>query len=407
MKTPLPNDCFALPPGVSWTPVDDALAQLDARLACTKGAEQIDVFAASGRILADDVIAPRSHPPHANAAVDGYGINGDGLAPALRTGRAAAGHPFDGTVAPDQAVRILTGANVPDGVDRIALEEDVTVTKGQVILPGTLKAGANIRKAGEDITEGTIVFAKGHRLRPADLGVLASVGVGTVTVHERLTVAVISTGDELCTPGAGAADHQIYDANRPMLLAQIAAWGFSVTDIGIIPDDRAQVQDALDRAAQADIILTSGGASAGDEDHIAALLNETGAMAIWRIAIKPGRPLGLGVWKGTPVFALPGNPVAAFVCTYLFAKPAMDKLAGAGFTSPKRLSLPAAFTKRKKPGRREYLRARITDAGVEIFPSEGSGRISGLSWAEGLVELPDHAMDVAVGDHVTFIPFAL
>ncbi|MEO0358724.1 MAG: molybdopterin-binding protein, partial [Pseudomonadota bacterium] len=341
----------------------------------------------------------------ANAAVDGYGINGSAHEPQLVSGRAAAGHPFDGPVSDGQAVRILTGASVPPGVDRIALQEEVTVTATHVHLPGTLKQGANIRAAGEDIAAGAIVFAQGHRLRPVDLGVLASVGVGQVQVYERLTVAVLSTGDELQPPGAPAHDYQIYDANRPMLLAQVAAWGFDVVDVGIIPDDRASVRAALNQAARADIILTSGGASAGDEDHIAALLNETGSMALWRIAIKPGRPLGLGVWNGTPVFALPGNPVAAFVCTFLFGQPAMNVLAGAGFSTPKRLTLPAAFAKRKKPGRREYLRARVTADGVETFGSEGSGRISGLSWAEGLVELPDHAVTIAPGDRVTFIPF--
>lgn len=402
--TALPNDCFALPPGVSWTPVADALALLQDRLTCIKAVETIPVADALGRILATDVLAVRSHPPCANAAVDGYGINGDAHAPVLLKGRSAAGHPFDGTVAEGQAVRILTGAMVPAGVDRVVMQEDVTVEGGVVHLPGASKSGSNIRRTGEDMMAGDVVLTAGHRVMPADLGVMASVGVSTIDVRVRLTVAIMSTGDEVFETNDKILPHQIYDANRPMLIGMVKSWGYDVLDIGIVRDDRDAVRDALDRAAQADIVLTSGGASAGDEDHIAALLNETGSMALWRIAIKPGRPLGLGVWHGTPVFALPGNPVAAFVCTFLFAKPSMDQLAGAGFTSPQKITLPAAFSKTKKAGRREYLRARIGPDGVEIFPSEGSGRISGLSWATGLVELAEDTTEVASGDPVTFIP---
>ncbi|MEQ9247361.1 MAG: molybdopterin-binding protein, partial [Nitratireductor sp.] len=220
-------------------------------------------------------------------------------------------------------------------------------------------------------------------------------------------VAILSTGDVLVEPGASAAPGQIFDANRPMLLGLTERFGFTPVDLGRVPDDRETLRTALDRgAAQADVILTSGGASSGDEDHVSALLNETGAMSQWRIAVKPGRPLALGLWNGTPVFGLPGNPVAALVCTLVFARPAMGLLSGQGWHRPQGFSLPAAFSKSKKPGRREYLRARVTDGQAEIFKSEGSGRISGLSWADGLVELPDQAITISPGDPVTYIPFA-
>jgi len=192
-----------------------------------------------------------------------------------------------------------------------------------------------------------------------------------------------------------------------MLLGLLRRFGYEAIDLGRVPDERATLRDTLDRAArEADAILTSGGASAGDEDHVSALLREAGAMTEWRIALKPGRPLALGLWQGAPVFGLPGNPVAALVCTLIFARPALRSLAGEAWQAPQGFKMPAAFTKSKKPGRREYLRARIRDGQAEVFASEGSGRISGLSWAEGLVELPDGAQEITPGDPVHYIPFS-
>jgi molybdopterin molybdotransferase len=218
---------------------------------------------------------------------------------------------------------------------------------------------------------------------------------------------VISTGDELVDMGGTAHAGQIFDANRPMLLAMAARMGFEPVDMGRVSDDRAVLRARLDEAAErADVILTSGGASAGDEDHVSALLGQAGALQMWRIALKPGRPLALGMWQGRPVFGLPGNPVAALVCALIFARPAMGMMAGMGWIEPQGMDLPAAFEKRKKPGRREFLRARLRDGKVEVFASEGSGRISGLSWAEGLVELADGACDIRPGDPVRYIPYA-
>jgi molybdopterin molybdotransferase len=217
---------------------------------------------------------------------------------------------------------------------------------------------------------------------------------------------VLSTGDELVESGEKAKAGQIYDANRPMLLALLSNLGHQAVDLGRAPDNRDELRKILDVAAdQVDAIITSGGASAGDEDHVSALLQEAGAMALWRIAIKPGRPLALGMWHGVPVFGLPGNPVAAMVCTLIFARPALAQLSGADWTTPQGFQVPAAFNKSKKAGRREYLRARMRDGQVEVFVSEGSGRISGLSWAEGLVELSEEAREISAGDLVRFIPF--
>ncbi len=407
---PLKNDCFALPAGVNWTPVDEALALLRDRLRPVKPVTTVALTQAAGRILAQDAIAQRSNPPLPNTAVDGYGFagakpQGEHILP-LVEGRAAAGIPFDGVVPEGAVIRVLTGAALPEGVDTVILEEDVTVESGHIAFRGPLKQGANTRRAGEDVTEGELALPAGRRLTPADLALLSATGISEVPVFVPLRVAVLSTGDELVEPGETAGPGQIYDANRPMLLSLIDRMGFDPVDMGRVADDPDALRTTLDRASErADVILTSGGASAGDEDHVSALLRQAGAMQQWRIALKPGRPLALGMWNETPVFGLPGNPVAAMVCTLIFARPALGLMAGAGWQEPQGFDLPAGFEKRKKPGRREYLRARIRDGRVEVFHSEGSGRISGLSWAEGLVEIEDGERHIQPGDPVRFIPY--
>ena len=227
-------------------------------------------------------------------------------------------------------------------------------------------------------------------------------------VFRKLHVGVLSTGDEIAETGAAADPALTYDANRPMLLSLIRDWHMQPVDLGHVGDDRAALSTRLDEGAEtSDVILTSGGASAGDEDHLSALLGETGTRADWRIALKPGRPLALGMWNDTPVFGLPGNPVAALVCALIFARPACGILNGEGWQEPQGFMAPAAFEKNKKPGRREYLRARINSEGqAEVFRSEGSGRISGLAWADGLVEIGDAAESIRPGDAVRYIPYA-
>lgn len=407
---PLSNDCFALPAGVDWTPVDDALALLRDRLGPVTGTETVPLSDALGRVLAEDAAAKRSNPPLPNTAVDGYGFaggraEGPHVLPLVR-GRAAAGVPFDGAVPEGSAIRVLTGAALPDGVDTVILEEDVNTDGTRIAFNGPLKQGANTRNAGEDVSAGEVILPAGRVITPADLALVSATGLAQLTVRLPLRVGVLSTGDELVEAGEAAGKGQIFDANRPMLLALIRQLGFVPVDLGKAADDREALRARLDAAAdETDVILTSGGASAGDEDHMSALLREAGAMQEWRIALKPGRPLALGMWQGTPVFGLPGNPVAALVCTLIFARPAMGLMAGAGWREPQAFEVPAAFEKRKKPGRREYLRARVRDGRVEVFKSEGSGRISGLSWAEGLVELGDGAAEIKPGDLVRFIPY--
>lgn len=411
---PLKNDCFALPPGVHWTPVDEALERLREAVAPVTEPERLPLEACDGRFLAEPAVAVRANPPAANAAVDGYGFAAAGLPEGERTvilplaeGRAAAGAPFAGRLAPGMALRILTGAALPEGVDTVVLEEDVTAEAGRIAFRGPLKAGANTRRAGEDVVAGAQALPAGHRLRPQDLALLAAVGVHEPLVRAALRVGVLSTGDEIRPAGTPLPPGAITDANRPMLLALMARWGHAPVDLGHVGDNRDVLAARLDEGARrADVILTSGGASAGDEDHVSRLLREEGRLETWRIAVKPGRPLAMGLWRGRPVFGLPGNPVAAFVCALVFARPALAVLSGEDWPAPRAYTLPAAFAKSKKPGRREYLRARPGPEGVEIFHSEGSGLVGGLSWAEGLVELPDGALDIRPGDPVRYLPFA-
>lgn len=416
VQTPprLRDDCFAMPQGVAWMPVDAALDRLRAALRQVTGTEEGLPAAADGRFLARDAVARRSNPPAPNAAVDGWGMahaaTGAGVQRLpLVPGRAAAGQPYDGRVPEGAAVRILTGAILPDGVDTVVMEEDCAVDGAAITFDGPLRAGANTRRAGEDVAAGTVALPAGHRIGPPDIALLSALGIGRVAVHRRLRVAVLSTGDEIVDdPATPAPPHRIFDANRPMLLSLARRWGFEAVDLGHVRDDAAAIAARLDRGAgAADAILTSGGASAGDEDHVARLLRDRGNLSVWRVAMKPGRPLALALWRGVPVFGLPGNPVAAFICALVFGWPALTLMAGGGWPTPMALDLPAGFAKTKKAGRREFLRARVAaDGRVEVFGSEGSGRISGLSWARGLVELPDRALVVAPGDRVRFLPFS-
>lgn len=407
----LADDCFALPRGVDWTPVDVALDRLRTGLACVCPAEDVPLAAAAGRVLAAPACALRDNPPAANAAVDGYAFafaeGAEGRDLALHPGRAAAGHPWAGALPEGAALRILTGAEIPAGADTVVLDEDCTTAEGRVRFPQPRRRGANIRKRGEDAATGDVVLAPGRRLGPGEIARAAVVGIHTLSLRRRLRVGLLSTGDELLQPGADPQAPGIFDANRPMLSAFVAAQGHLAVDLGAVPDSAAAVRAALDRgAAEADAVLTTGGASTGDEDHVSRLLREEGRIETWRIAIKPGRPLALGLWKDIPVFGLPGNPVAAFVCALIFARPALRVLAGQAWAHPQGFDVPAAFEKRKKPGRREYLRARLDARGrAEVFRSEGSGLVGGLSWSDGLVELPDAAQEIAPGDPVRYLPY--
>jgi len=409
--TPLRNDCFALPPGVNWTPVEEALERLHSRLHSVVGVEHaVPLSQVNGRILANDVQAPRAHPPSNNSAVDGYAFAGPltdvPCTLPLINGRSAAGEPYTGNVPAGHAIRILTGAVIPAGADTVVLEEDCEVIDGHLHLNDTMKAGANARKSCEDSKAQERIRTAGTRLTPTQISVLASVGIESVDAYQQLRVGVLSTGDEVKPVGSAVTDWQIYDANRPMLSALVTQLGYELVDLGHALDRAEEVKAALERGAeQCDLILTSGGVSAGDEDHVSKTLKAHGDISNWRIAIKPGRPLALAMFRGTPVVGLPGNPVAAWVCALRFGAPAMALLAGGTWFKPQGYLMPAGFSKNKKPGRSEMLRARIRDGQVEVFGSEGSGRVTGLAWSEGLVELDESARQIEPGTPVRFIPY--
>ena len=407
------NSCFALPPGIHWTPVSEALERLREAVRPVVSDETIPIAEAGGRILAKPVRAERSNPSMPNSAVDGYAFAHKSLELAqshlaLLDGRASAGTVWNGTVPRGFALRILTGAALPGGADTIVLDEDTELGPTGVRLRNPVRKGANTRMAGEDLQTGKIIFDSGKNLRPQDVASLIAGGVSEVRVRVRLRVGVLSSGDELVQAGAPAEPGQVYDANRPMLLSLANGWGHEPLDLGQARDDRSKINERLSfGAVNCDAILTSGGASAGDEDHISALLASDGQLDTWRIAVKPGRPLALGLWRGTPVFGLPGNPVAAFVCALIFARPALRVMAGGGWTTPEAFTVPAAFRKNKKQGRTEYIRARLDSSGhAEVFRSEGSGLTSGLTWSSGLVELGEEAQTICPGNPIRFIPYA-
>ena len=413
----LPNDCFALPRGITWTPVDQALEQLKTGLSAIKQSERVPILNCVGRILSHSVYAIVNNPPFTNSAVDGYGFcgpaNDSGNRLKLISGVAAAGNRFNGTVFKGSAVKILTGAILPNGVDTVLLAEDVErKEQNSISFRGPLKVGANTRTSGEDVKKGEKLFSVGHTVRPQDLALLIATGTKDVDVYSLLRVGILSTGNELLDARSKSSPvvkkGKVFDSNRPMLLSLSRSWGFEVVDLGIIYDQRSLLRERLDNASsEVDVIISSGGASSGDEDHVAKLIKSEGIMENWRIAIKPGRPLALGSWNGTPIFGLPGNPVAAFVCLLIFVRPALGLLAGTGWFSPTSYNVESNFNKKKKLGRREYLRARINEDGrAEIFRSEGSGRISSLSWSSGLLELLEHEDKVSEGDLVRYIPYS-
>ena len=410
----LRDDCFALPLGVDWTPVDEALDRLKSRLSPVVGIEKSPVAECSGRILARPAIASRDNPAATNSAVDGYAFAHASTAAdancrlALADGKSAAGDPHAAEVEPGVAVRVLTGGMLPSGTDTVVLDEAASVSGRHVEFMPPAKRGANARRRGEDFKEGELLLKEGRVVSSRDLAMMSAAGIEFADVRRRLRIGVLSTGSELRKVGSPMKPDLVYDANRPMLLSLVERWGFEPVDLGCLGDERTSIRSALnDGASQVDAMLTTGGASAGDEDHVSALLSTEGKLTFWRIAVKPGRPLAMASWNGVPIFGLPGNPVAAFVCALIFARPALRVMAGGEWHVPRGCLVPAAFEKNKKAGRREFLRARLNgNSEAEVFRSEGSGLTTGLSWSDGLVELDDGAAQIRRGSRVRYLPYS-
>ncbi|MEA2898617.1 MAG: molybdopterin molybdotransferase [Bradyrhizobium sp.] len=412
----LSDDCFAF--GGPMMSVDEAVAIIAARVTAVREIETVDMRHADGRVLAAGISAPLPLPPFTNSAVDGYAVRSGDL-PLTEgqafpvTGRIQAGASAQESIKPGHAVRIFTGAPMPEGADTVFMQEDVRLDEtGRVVLPTGLKAGANVRPAGEDIGSGTPALPAGLRLRPQDVALAAAFGLRHIEVRRRIRVAVFSTGNELVSPGAPRAAAQLFDSNRFMLMAMLARLGCEVGDLGILRDDRASLAAALKKVAGAhDLILTSGGVSTGEEDHVKASVESVGTLVLWRMAIKPGRPVAMGIIGGTPFIGLPGNPVASFVTFAHVVRPTVLALAGA--LQQKLIPMPvrAAFAYRKKMARREYVRVnlrRAEDGVLEAakFPREGAGLLSSLVETDGLVELGEDITRVEPGQTVGFLGYA-
>jgi molybdopterin molybdotransferase len=419
MQNKLLDDCFAH--DKRRLRHDAAVAILKERVRPVVGLERVPLGQAAGRILATAAVAPRPVPAHTNAAVDGFSFAAadyDAKAGAELpvAGRAAAGHRLAEKPARGTAARIFTGAVMPEGHDTVVMQEDVrtgTIDGRPVVaIPAGLRQGANVRKAGEDVKTGETVLAEGAVLRPQDLAALASFGFSEVSCFQRLKVAIVSTGDEVKRGGGDLESGQVFDANAPMLAPLIAGTGAVPTDLGVFPDDLSAVKARLAEAARSfDVIVTSGGASRGEEDHVVAALDALGKRHLWQLAIKPGRPMSFGQIGDCVVLGLPGNPVAVFVCFLLYAWPLLRRMGGAAWPEPRRYQLPALFAfPDRKVGRREFWRGILKETprglGVDKFARDGSGLISGLRAADGLIDIPEDVAEVKPGDMVAFIPFA-
>jgi molybdopterin molybdotransferase len=412
----LSNDCFAHGAKALMTAAE-ALELLGTRLAAVAAVETVPLKAAHGRILAEDVISDRAVPPHDNSAVDGYAVRFDDLSPVKETrlriaGRAAAGHPVSLALPAKAAVRLFTGARMPDGADTVLMQEDCREEDGFVVVPPGIDKGANRRRAGEDVAVGAKLLDAGRRLRPQDIGLVASIGRTALSVYRPLRVALFSTGDEIREPGTELPPGCVYDANRYALRGLLETLGCAIDDLGILPDSAAHIRDALLGASAAhDAIVTSGGVSMGEEDHVRAAVAALGELHFWQLAIRPGRPVALGAVGNAAFIGLPGNPAAMMVTFLRLARPALLRLAGAREIVPATFRVRAAFGYKKKSGRREWVGCRLVpgpdgEMAARKFPREGAGILTSLVESDGLVELPEELTRLEPGTMVDFLPFS-
>jgi len=390
--------------------VDDALARVLAAARRVKGVDRVPLREATGRVLAEAVVSAIDVPPLDNSAMDGYAVRcadvpaaGARLTVAQRIPAGSVGH----TLAPGTAARIFTGAPVPPGADAVVMQERCRHEGDEVVIDHVPKPGEHIRRRAEDIAAGAEVLTVGTRLTPQAIGLAASVGAAQLAVFRPLSVGLLSTGDELTAPGEPLPPGGIYNSNRAMLCALLEKLGCRVEDLGNVADTLDATRRALRKAgALHDLVLTTGGVSVGEEDHVKPAVEAEGELALWKIALKPGKPLAFGKVGNADFVGLPGNPVSAFVTFLLFVRPFILKCQGAAVPTPRALPLKANFAWTKAGPRREFLRARIAEnGGVELFANQGSGVLTSTVWADGLVDNPPGAT-VQPGDVVRFLPFA-
>jgi molybdopterin molybdotransferase len=399
--------------------LDDALAELLGFAQTLDGVDTVATFDADGRVLAQDLVSALQVPPHDNSAMDGYAVRCADLAAGVTlpvSQRIPAGSSAE-PLAPQTLARIFTGAPVPPGADAVVVQENcVLQDDGRVLIQGPVTAGQWIRRSGEDVSRDATVLSKGERLAPAALGLAASIGMNQLQVVRRPKVALLSTGSELMMPGEVAPQDMrpgaIYNSNRFVLKALLTRLGCEVTDMGIVPDQRQATIDALAAAAQYhDLILTSGGVSVGEEDHVKPAVQALGQLDLWQIAIKPGKPFAYGhvgrggvAGQGAHFIGLPGNPVSSFVTFMLLVRPFLLRLQGVTQVAPLSIASTSGFTWTRADKRREFLRVRFNAAGVlELFPNQSAAVLTSVAWGDGLVDNPP-GQTIAPGDTVCFIP---
>jgi len=417
----LTDDCFAF--SGPLLPIMEMERLIAARVTPVAETEEVPLIAALGRVVAADIMATDDLPSFDNSAVDGYAVRHADLAADADTrfaiaARVMAGHAAVHPLRPGEAVRIFTGAPMPAGADTVFMQEDCRVEGNAVIVPPGLERGANSRFAGEDLPKGAVMLPAGRRLGPADVALAAAQGVTRLMVRRRLRVAVFSTGDEVVEPGVVRPVAAIYDANRHLLRGLLEKFGAVVTDLGILGDELPALRAAIAAAADDhDLVITSGGVSTGEADHVRAAIESIGRLVFWRVAIKPGRPVAMGVVPGrrpghAAAFAgLPGNPAAVYVTFVRVVWPLLLRLAGAEMRQPLALPVRATFAYRKRKGRREYVRVtlrRTANGAVEAvkFPRDGAGVITSLTETDGLVELGEDETEIAPGATVGFLSYA-
>lgn len=394
--------------------VEQALDIFLRQVSPLKETETVATTAALGRVLAEPLSATLDIPPVDNSGMDGYAVAISDLKPGEATWlpvreRIIAGDPVKVHPA-GCASRIFTGAPVPTGADAVIPQEDCEVDGDHVRLPARVKLGDNIRRRGEDLTRGNPVLEPGARLRPQEIGMIATLGLVQVKTFRRPRVAVFSTGNELMPLGEALGSGQIYDSNRYALIALLQTLGCEIIDLGRVPDDLDATKTVLAQAAAlADLIITSGGVSVGEEDYVKIAVEAMGRIDLWRLAIKPGKPLAYGSVSGVPFFGLPGNPVASFATFCLFVRPYLLAMQHASNIRPLSYTLAARFERTRAIKRREYVRARLVHdeqgAGIELYHAQGSAIMSSLTWAEGLAVIPEN-MTIEKGDPVQFLPFS-
>jgi molybdopterin molybdotransferase len=391
--------------------VDEARRVILDALSPVAGWETVTVRAALDRVLLKEVVAPFDVPAHDNSAMDGYALRAGDLSAAEDTrmnvvGTALAGNAFSGMVGAGQAVRVMTGAVLPRGADTVVAQEMVRVDGEAIFVPSGVHLGLHVRRAGEDLARGRTALPAGKRLGPAEVGLLASLGFAEVTVRRRLRVAFFSTGDELASIGRPLAPGEVYDSNRYTIFAALTRLGVDLIDMGVVRDDPAALEEAFrEAAAQADVILTTGGVSVGDADYVKDLMTRLGEVSFWKINIKPGRPMAFGRIHDAWLFGLPGNPVAVMVTFYQIAVDGLLKLMGLDpLPSRPTFRVPCLSPIRKTPGRREFPRGLLLEGGgvwkVQLAGSQGAGVLSSMADANCFIVLPESCGDVAAGDLV-------